>query len=216
LKRAATSVAALTARSALPARLETGTAVATTAETALAPRTTAKFASAATFVPGTAIAARATGRRIGWSCTRLIAGATRRTPESPAVTPIGHASRAITAIFATRTITAAFTVATVACGRLLLGPLRAEAEALKLAQIEFIEIRRRILLGSVVVHVVRVKRVCYPRGWLGIKCALVSGRSVGGTATVASSFPAHAARALQVPERARCRPNPAGSVQGSK
>jgi hypothetical protein len=58
--------------------------------------------------------------------------------------------------------------------------------------------------------------VCYPRGWLGIKCALVSGRSVGGTATVASSFPAHAARALQVPERARCRPNPAGSVQGSK
>jgi hypothetical protein len=32
--------------------------------------------------------------------------------------------------------------------------LRAEAEALQLAQVEFVEIRRRILLGSVVVHVV--------------------------------------------------------------
>ena len=34
-------------------------------------------------------------------------------------------------------------------------PLRAEAEPLKLVQIEFIEIRGRIFFGGVVVHVVR-------------------------------------------------------------
>jgi hypothetical protein len=49
--------------------------------------------------------------------------------------------------------------APVRSGRLFLRPLRAEAKALKLAQIEFVEIRGRILLGSVVVHVVRKKRV---------------------------------------------------------
>jgi hypothetical protein len=43
--------------------------------------------------------------------------------------------------------------------------LRTEAESLQLAQIEFVEIRRRILLGSVVVHVVR------KAGWLPARLA---------------------------------------------
>jgi hypothetical protein len=37
--------------------------------------------------------------------------------------------------------------------------LRAEAEPLKLGQIEFIEIRGRIFLGGVVVHVSKKSRV---------------------------------------------------------
>ena len=55
-------------------------------------------------------------------------------------------------ILATRTLTALLPGTPVRSRRLLLEPLRAKAEALQLAQVEFVEIRRRISLGSVVVH----------------------------------------------------------------
>lgn len=78
-----------------------------------------------------------------------------RTPKRTSVTPV----RRTTSAFTPGPI-ASFVIPTVARGRLFLCPLSAETEALQLAQIEFVEIRGRILLGSIVVHVVwkRVQR----------------------------------------------------------
>src|SRR5262249_12021304 len=74
-------------------------------------------------------------------------------PPIPSIRTCG----AFPPLFAARPLAPLIAVTPVGRGRLFLRPLRAKAEALQLAQIEFVEIRGRILLGSVVVHVVRKK-----------------------------------------------------------
>jgi hypothetical protein len=81
--------------------------------------------------------------------TRAAFTRTCRTSKGTTVTTVRRATSA----FTTRPI-ASLVIPPVARGRFFLCPLCAETEALQLAQIEFVEIRGRILLGSIVVHVV--------------------------------------------------------------
>lgn len=144
------------------------TAALTAISTAFATRATPVFAAATT--EATTAAAFATLAVAARKLPALTAGATlastvsvftrrrcrlatttRRTAEGASV-PIWGAA-AITP----RTLSVVVLAPTGRRG-LFLSPLRAEAETLQLAQVEFVEIRRRILLGSVVVHF-REKRV---------------------------------------------------------
>ena len=112
------------------------------------------------------------------------------TTEGSPIAPIGGAtSWAVTPIFATRTLPSLIVSGR---GRFFLRPLRAEAEALELAQIEFVEIRRRILLGSVVVHVVRKKRVVTRE----LTECLLRGRKSSGVSAVAEQWQAVSRRGL--------------------
>jgi hypothetical protein len=106
------------------------------------PAVTAKFAP-----PGTTLLSRPPGRR-----TRTLAAWSGRAAKSPAVAPVRRKTTAFAAIVRSRTISP------FGRSRFFLTPLRAKAEALQLAQVEFVEIRGRIFLGSVVVHIVQKKR----------------------------------------------------------
>jgi hypothetical protein len=103
-----------------------------------------------------------------WRAARATFPWTGRPAKRPPITAVGRATGTFASIIATRTLPAA-----VSRGGLLLRPLRAEAEALELAEIEFVEILGRIFLGrsflgriflgSVIVHVFQ-KADCGPRG----------------------------------------------------
>jgi len=114
-------------------------------------------------------------------------GGASRTLEAATVAAGFAAARA--AVIAPRTIASFPPFRTV--GRLLvLGPLGAEAEALQLGEVELVEIRRRIFLGSGIVHVVKsglVTRVGWSAWWVGT----VYGQppSVYGPGGDASAFP---------------------------
>jgi hypothetical protein len=135
-------------------------AIATGTTTILATRTIATRATGTGKVTtlGSA-AARSTGCG---SCTFTGTARTSRTAEAAAIAARGSpagTTATVASVIATRTIRAGFAFATLGRGRFVLSPLRAEAEPLKLGQIEFIEIRGRIFLGGVVVHVSKKSRV---------------------------------------------------------
>src|SRR5580658_736184 len=95
------------------------------------------------------------GPRSPWPSRRRGGAVSGGLPERAAVAPVGRSARPPRAVVAMRPVRM---VAGLGRRILVLGPLGAKAEALQLAQVDLVEIRRRIILGSVVVHVVRSAR----------------------------------------------------------
>jgi hypothetical protein len=129
------------------------THAATTCGASVAPRATLEIAAASlarttisAALPPTraALIPRSSGR----GATALSTGSSR-TPKTPPIASIRATRPTFASIVVTSTLT---TASTFWRGRFFLSPLRAKAEALQLGQVEFVEIRRRIFLGSVVVH----------------------------------------------------------------
>ena len=93
-----------------------------------------------------------------WACWPAWTWATGRTAKPTTVTPIR-----CTAGITPRPVVAALAAAPLIGSRFVLHPRGAEAEAVQLAQIDFIQVcGRGFLLGSVVVHGVE-KRAINPR-----------------------------------------------------
>jgi hypothetical protein len=110
--------------------------------------------------PPLAAAARWPIARSTSAAPAAIATGASRSPKGPTIPPIRGAAATT---LAPRPFTSLFMP--IRRGGLLLRPLRAEAKALQLAQIEFVEIRGRIFLGGVVVHVIQ-KAGNAREGWL--------------------------------------------------
>ena len=151
---AATTVALTTATvvtTTAAATVVTATSAATVVTTAAG---IAARAAAAGILAALGRAATWAGRSTGRAFTRT--AGTGRFAKGATIAIHGRTTtRPITTVVSTRSVSARIAFATVRGGRFFLRPLRAEAEPLKLVQIEFVEIRGRIFFGGVVVHVVR-------------------------------------------------------------
>ena len=154
LRFAPASTVALTTTTVVTTTATATTTVVTTTATAA---TIAARATAAGILAALGRATTWAGGSTGRSFTRSTG--TGRFAEGATIAIHGRSTTGpITTVFTTRAVSARIAFATVRGGRFFLRPLRAEAEPLKLVQIEFIEIRRRIFFGSVGVHGVRKSR----------------------------------------------------------